>query len=102
MVITMFLSDIRNNAATVIIMSPIAYNLAIELSKPCISYTVAVGASCAFLTPIGHQCNTLVMGPGNYKLETIGIGFTTRNINSNCFHTLNYIFLDIVLLIQTA
>ena len=69
MVITMFLSDIINNAATVIIMSPIAYNLAIELSKPIDAFlmTVAVGASCAFLTPIGHQCNTLVMGPGNYK-----------------------------------
>ena len=69
MVITMFLSDIINNAATVIIMSPIAYNLAIELGKPIDAFlmTVAVGASCAFLTPIGHQCNTLVMGPGNYK-----------------------------------
>ena len=69
MVITMFLSDIINNAATVIIMSPIAYNLAMELGKPIDAFlmTVAVGASCAFLTPIGHQCNTLVMGPGNYK-----------------------------------
>ena len=71
MVITMFLSDIINNAATVIIMSPIAYSLAIELDKSVDAFlmTVAVGASCAFLTPIGHQCNTLVMGPGNYKFS---------------------------------
>ena len=41
----------------------------IELGRPIDAFlmTVAVGASCAFLTPIGHQCNTLVMGPGNYK-----------------------------------
>jgi di/tricarboxylate transporter len=69
MVITMFLSDVINNAATAVIMAPIAANLAIETGQSVDAFLmcVAVGASCAFLSPIGHQCNTLVMGPGNYK-----------------------------------
>ncbi len=69
MIITMFLSDIINNAATVVIMAPIAYNVSIAIGAPVDAFlmTVAIGASCAFLSPIGHQCNTLVMGPGNYK-----------------------------------
>ena len=69
MVITMFLSDVINNAATAVIMAPIAANLAIETGESVDAFLmcVAVGASCAFLSPIGHQCNTLVMGPGNYK-----------------------------------
>ncbi len=69
MIITMFLSDIINNAATVVIMAPIAYNVSIAIGAPVDAFlmTVAIGASCAFLSPIGHQCNTLIMGPGNYK-----------------------------------
>ena len=69
MVITMVLSDIINNAATAVIMTPIAYNIALETEASVDAFlmTVAVGASCAFLSPIGHQCNTLIMGPGNYK-----------------------------------
>jgi len=69
LVITMFVSDIVNNAATAVIMAPIAANLAIGLGQPVDPFlmAVAVGASCAFLSPIGHQCNTLVMAPGNYK-----------------------------------
>ena len=69
MIITMFLSDIINNAATVVIMAPIAYNVSIAIGAPLDAFlmTVAIGASCAFLSPIGHQCNTLIMGPGNYK-----------------------------------
>ena len=69
MVITMFLSDVINNAATAVIMAPIAANVAIETgqSEDAFLMCVAIGASCAFLSPIGHQCNTLVMGPGNYK-----------------------------------
>ena len=69
MVITMFVSDIVNNAATAVIMAPIAANLAIQAGHPVDPFlmAVAVGASCAFLSPIGHQCNTLVMAPGNYK-----------------------------------
>ena len=69
LVITMFISDIVNNAATAVIMAPIAANLAIQAGHPVDPFlmAVAVGASCAFLSPIGHQCNTLVMAPGNYK-----------------------------------
>ena len=69
MVITMFLSDIINNAATEVIMAPLAISLAEKIGQPIEPFlmTVAIGASCAFLSPIGHQCNTLVMAPGNYK-----------------------------------
>jgi di/tricarboxylate transporter len=69
LVITMFVSDIVNNAATAVIMAPIAANLAMQVGQPVEPFlmAVAVGASCAFLSPIGHQCNTLVMAPGNYK-----------------------------------
>ena len=69
LVITMFVSDIDNNAATAVIMAPIAANLALQVGQPVEPFlmAVAVGASCAFLSPIGHQCNTLVMAPGNYK-----------------------------------
>jgi di/tricarboxylate transporter len=69
LVITMFVSDIVNNAATAVIMAPIAANLASQVGQPVEPFlmAVAVGASCAFLSPIGHQCNTLVMAPGNYK-----------------------------------
>ena len=69
MVITMFLSDVINNAATAVIMAPIAANVASETGQSVDAFLmcVAIGASCAFLSPIGHQCNTLVMGPGNYK-----------------------------------
>jgi len=68
-IFTMLLSDIINNAATAVIMAPIAANLAIEINQSVDAFlmAVAVGASCAFLSPIGHQCNTIVMGPGNYR-----------------------------------
>lgn len=69
LVITMFLSDIINNAATVVLMAPIAIGVANGLGYSIDPFlmAVAVGGSCAFLTPIGHQSNTLVMGPGGYK-----------------------------------
>ena len=69
MIITMFLSDVINNAATAVIMAPLAVSLADKINQPIEPFlmSVAIGASCAFLSPIGHQCNTLVMGPGNYK-----------------------------------
>jgi len=69
LVVTMFLSDIINNAATVVLMAPIAISVAMGLgfSVDPFLMAVAIGASCAFLTPIGHQSNTLVMGPGGYK-----------------------------------
>jgi len=68
LIATMFLSDIINNAAAAVLMSPIAVNLAYALGASVDPFLmcVALGASCAFLTPIGHQSNTLVMGPGGY------------------------------------
>jgi len=65
---TMFLSDLINNAAAAVLMAPIAINVAKGLgaSPDALLMAVAIGASCAFLTPIGHQSNTLVMGPGGY------------------------------------
>ncbi len=68
-VVTMFLSDIINNAATVVLMVPIGARVAesIGASPDPFLMAVAVGGSCAFLTPIGHQSNTLVMGPGGYR-----------------------------------
>ena len=69
MVVTMTLSDIMNNAATAVVMAPIAATVAHEIgsSQDAFLMAVALGASCAFLTPIGHQNNLLVMGPGGYR-----------------------------------
>lgn len=69
LVVTMFLSDVINNAATVVLMAPVAIGVAkgLGFSVDPFLMAVAVGGSCAFLTPIGHQSNTLVMGPGGYK-----------------------------------
>lgn len=69
LVITMSVSDVLNNAATAIVMAPIAYNIALfmNLNPDAFLMAVAIGASCAFLTPIGHQNNALIMGPGGYK-----------------------------------
>ncbi|PCH77516.1 MAG: SLC13 family permease [Flavobacteriaceae bacterium] len=71
MVFTMTLSDVINNAATALIMAPIAVEIAVSLGLSIDPFlmSVAVGASCAFLTPIGHQCNALVLGPGAYKFS---------------------------------
>lgn len=68
-VITMMLSDVINNAAAAVLMAPIAVSLAngFDASIDPFLMVVAVSASCAFLTPIGHQSNTLVMGPGGYR-----------------------------------
>lgn len=67
--VTMLLSGVINNAATVVIMSPIAMDVAkgLMFSVDPFLMAVAIGASSAYLTPIGHQSNTLVMGPGGYK-----------------------------------
>jgi di/tricarboxylate transporter len=69
LVVTMFLSDIINNAATALVMAPISVGIANQLGVNIDPFlmAVAIGASCAFLTPIGHQSNTLVMGPGGYQ-----------------------------------
>ncbi|WP_372920293.1 SLC13 family permease [Salegentibacter sp.] len=69
--ITTILSNVINNAATVILMAPIAIKIAVEmeLSADPFLMAVALSASFAFLTPIGHQSNTLVMSPGGYKFS---------------------------------
>jgi di/tricarboxylate transporter len=69
MVITMLLSDVVNNNATAVLMAPLAIDLAqrLEVQLDPLLMAVAIGASCAFLTPIGHQSNTLVLKPGGYR-----------------------------------
>ena len=69
LVVTMTVSDILNNAATAVVMAPIAFGLAQRLgvNPDAFLMAVAIGASSAFLTPIGHQNNALVMGPGAYR-----------------------------------
>jgi di/tricarboxylate transporter len=69
LVSAMALTPFLNNAATVLVMAPIASSFASQLGfRPdAFLMAVAVGAGCDFLTPIGHQCNTLVMGPGGYR-----------------------------------
>jgi len=69
LVVTMTLSDFMNNAATAAVMCPIAISTAAQIgahSDPFLM-AVAIGASCAFLTPIGHQNNTLILGPGGFR-----------------------------------
>jgi len=69
MVVTMTLSDVMNNVATAVITAPIAVNIANSLgvSPDPFLMCVAVASSCAFLTPIGHKNNTLILGPGGYR-----------------------------------
>jgi di/tricarboxylate transporter len=69
MVAAMAVTPFLNNAATVLVMAPIASSFAKSLGYQADPFlmAVAIGAACDFLTPIGHQCNTLVMGPGGYR-----------------------------------
>ncbi len=69
LVTTMLLTDVLNNAATAAMMAPIAISSAAKLGVNPEGYlmAVAVGASCSFLTPIGHQNNTLILGPGGFR-----------------------------------
>jgi di/tricarboxylate transporter len=69
MIAAMAVTPFLNNAATVLVMAPIAASFAGQLGfKPdAFLMATAIGAACDFLTPIGHQCNTLVMGPGGYR-----------------------------------
>ncbi|NOR63512.1 MAG: SLC13 family permease [Rhodobacteraceae bacterium] len=69
MVVTMTLSDVLNNTATTIVAAPIAIQMAATLgvNPDPFLMAVAVAASCAFLTPIGHKNNTLILGPGGYS-----------------------------------
>ncbi|BBD37044.1 permease [Aminobacter sp. Y103A] len=71
MVVAMAVTPFLNNAATVLVVAPIAAGFATTLGfRPeAFLMAVAIGAGCDFLTPIGHQCNTLVMGPGGYKFS---------------------------------
>ncbi|MFC1690527.1 SLC13 family permease [Pseudomonadota bacterium] len=69
LVVTMTLSDLMNNAATAAVMAPISISTAAQLNSSADTFlmAVAIGASCAFLTPIGHQNNTLILGPGGFR-----------------------------------
>lgn len=69
MIVTMTLSDVMNNVATAVIAAPIGVSIANSLgvNPDAFLMGVAVSASCAFLTPIGHKNNTLIMGPGGYR-----------------------------------
>lgn len=69
LVVTMTLSDLMNNAATAAVMCPIALGASAALGVAADPFlmAVAIGASCAFLTPIGHQNNTLILGPGGFR-----------------------------------
>jgi len=69
MIVTMTLSDVMNNVATAVIAAPIGLNIAntLGVNPDPFLMCVAVAASCAFLTPIGHKNNTLILGPGGYR-----------------------------------
>lgn len=71
LIFTMCLSDVVNNATAAILMAPIAARIAtgIGVAVDPFLMSVAIGASCAFLTPVGHQSSALVMGPGGYKFS---------------------------------
>jgi di/tricarboxylate transporter len=71
MIATMTLSDVLNNTATAVIAAPVAIELAAATGVSPDPYlmAVAVGASCAFLTPIGHKNNMLILGPGGYRFS---------------------------------
>ncbi len=69
LVTTMFLSDVMNNAATAAVLCPVALGISATLGANPDSFlmAVAIGASCAFLTPVGHQNNTMILGPGGFR-----------------------------------
>jgi di/tricarboxylate transporter len=71
LVITLVVTPFLHNAPTVLVVAPIAASLAAKLGLHADPFlmAVALGAGCDFLTPIGHQCNTLVMGPGGYRFS---------------------------------
>ena len=69
LITTMVLTDLMNNAATAAVMAPIGLGAAMQLgvNPDTFLMAVAIGSSCAFLTPIGHQNNTLILGPGGFR-----------------------------------
>ena len=79
MAVSMWLSDLIHNTPTAVLMAPVAASIAetLEVSVDPFLMAVAVGSASAFLTPIGHQSNTLVMGPGGYRFgdyTRVGMG----------------------------
>lgn len=71
LIAAMAVTPFLNNAATVLVMAPIAasFATALDYRPDAFLMAVAIGAGSDFLTPIGHQCNTLVMGPGGYRFS---------------------------------
>lgn len=71
LITAMGVTPFLNNAATVLVMGPIAasFATALDYRPEAFLMAVAIGAGCDFLTPVGHQCNTLVMGPGGYRFS---------------------------------
>jgi di/tricarboxylate transporter len=71
MALAMISAPFMHNAPTVLVFAPIAAGLAqrLHLNPDPFLMSVAVGAACDFLTPIGHQCNTLVLAPGGYRFS---------------------------------
>lgn len=69
MIVTMTLSDVLNNVATVLVAAPVGVNIAeqLQVNPDAMLMGVAVSASCAFLSPIGHKNNTIILGPGGYR-----------------------------------
>lgn len=69
MIVTMSLSDVLNNTATTIVAAPVGIEMAqaLNVSADPFLMAVAIAASAAFLTPIGHKNNTLILGPGGYR-----------------------------------
>ena len=69
LIATMAVTPMLNNAATVIVMAPIAIGIAqgLGVNPDAFLMAVAIGASCDFLTPFGHQNNTLILAPGGYR-----------------------------------
>jgi di/tricarboxylate transporter len=71
LIAAMICAPFMHNAPTVLILAPVAIGVArhLHLSPDPLLMGVATGAACDFLTPVGHQCNTLVLGPGGYKFS---------------------------------
>ena len=71
MVTSMGLSDLVHNTPTAILMAPVALSLANTFGLPvdALLMAVAIGAASPYLTPVGHQSNTLVLGPGGYNFS---------------------------------
>jgi di/tricarboxylate transporter len=79
LIMTMAITPVLNNAATVVVMAPIAISIAERMGVAPDGFlmAVAIGASCDFLTPFGHHNNTIIMGPGGYRFRDfwrVGLG----------------------------